>query len=142
VLFSQLSTNGSSAVPKWFWFWDRTFTLRCSRLRGEIPEPLLITCKEAESPAEHGRPLLEVRRCGDGHPPVTERERVIRLNGIGGVRFKTRIEFSIRVFSEARRRDMSSTVRMSYLFLSLMCFPALSKKSGLPASISVHNLCR
>jgi hypothetical protein len=31
---------------------------------------------------------------------VTERERVIRLNGIGGVRFqKTRIEFSIRVFS-------------------------------------------
>jgi hypothetical protein len=42
---------------------------------------------------------LEVRRCGDGHPPVTERERVIRLNGIGGVRFqKTRIEISIRVF--------------------------------------------
>jgi hypothetical protein len=35
---------------------------------------------------------LEVRRCGDGHPPVTERERVIRLNGIGGVRFQTRIE--------------------------------------------------
>jgi hypothetical protein len=31
---------------------------------------------------------------------VTERERVIRLNGIGGVRFqKTRIEISIRVFS-------------------------------------------
>jgi hypothetical protein len=31
---------------------------------------------------------LEVRRCGDGHPPVTERERVIRLNGIGGVTFQ------------------------------------------------------
>jgi hypothetical protein len=31
---------------------------------------------------------LEVRRCGDGHPPVTERERVIRLNGIGGVTFE------------------------------------------------------
>jgi len=31
---------------------------------------------------------LEVRRCGDGHPPVTERERVIRLNGIGGVIFQ------------------------------------------------------
>jgi hypothetical protein len=41
---------------------------------------------------------LEVRRCGDGHPPVTERERVIRLNGIGGVTFETRIELSIRVF--------------------------------------------
>jgi hypothetical protein len=35
---------------------------------------------------------LEVRHCGDGHPPVTERERVIRLNGIGGVIFQTRIE--------------------------------------------------
>src|SRR6267378_3932466 len=46
------------------------------------------TCKEARSPAEHGRPSLEVRRCGDGHPPVTERERVIRLNGIGGVTFQ------------------------------------------------------
>src|SRR5437762_6255160 len=46
------------------------------------------TCKEAGLPAEHGRPLLEVRRCDDGHPPVTERERVIRLNGIGGVTFQ------------------------------------------------------
>jgi len=41
---------------------------------------------------------------------VTERERVIRLNGIGGVTFKTRIEkfdpgFSLRTFvilSEAK----------------------------------------
>jgi hypothetical protein len=42
---------------------------------------------------------LEVRRCGDGHPPVTKREREIRLNGISGVTFqKTRIEISIRVF--------------------------------------------
>jgi hypothetical protein len=31
---------------------------------------------------------LEVRRCGDGHPPVTKREREIRLNGIGGVIFR------------------------------------------------------
>src|SRR5437762_11814172 len=62
------------------------------------------TCKEAGLPAEHGRPLLEVRRCGDGHPPVTERERVIRLNGIGGVRFqKTRIENTIRVFFLTKR---------------------------------------
>jgi hypothetical protein len=30
---------------------------------------------------------LEVRRCGDGHPPVTKREREIRLNGTGGVKF-------------------------------------------------------
>jgi len=31
---------------------------------------------------------LEVRRCGDGHPPVTKREREIRLNGISGVTFQ------------------------------------------------------
>jgi hypothetical protein len=31
---------------------------------------------------------LEVRRCGDGHPPVTQREREIRLNGTGGVKFR------------------------------------------------------
>jgi AraC-like DNA-binding protein len=42
---------------------------------------------------------LEVRRYGDGHPPVTKREREIRLNGISGVALqKTRIEISIRVF--------------------------------------------
>jgi hypothetical protein len=29
---------------------------------------------------------LEVRRCGDSHPPVTKREREIRLNGTGGVK--------------------------------------------------------
>jgi hypothetical protein len=29
---------------------------------------------------------LEVRRSCGGHPPVTERERDIRLNGIGGVK--------------------------------------------------------
>ena len=49
---------------------------------------------------------MEVRRRGDGHPPVTERERVIRLNGIGGVTFKTRIENSIRVFSLKRQQHV------------------------------------
>jgi hypothetical protein len=29
---------------------------------------------------------LEVRRRGDGHPPFTEREREIHLNGTGGVK--------------------------------------------------------
>jgi hypothetical protein len=73
------------------------------------------------SPAEHGRPSLEVRRCGDGHPPVTERERVIRLNGIGGVRFqKTRIEISIRVFlhepsSSAKRSEIDGSRVVSQL---------------------------
>jgi hypothetical protein len=43
---------------------------------------------------------LEVRCCGDGHPPVTERERVIRLNGIGGVTFQTRIEFRSGFFHD------------------------------------------
>jgi len=31
---------------------------------------------------------LEVRRYGDGRPPVTKREREIRLNGISGVTFQ------------------------------------------------------
>jgi hypothetical protein len=30
---------------------------------------------------------LEVRNRSDGHPPFTEREREIHLNGIGGVKF-------------------------------------------------------
>src|SRR6266481_8562170 len=77
------------------------------------------TCKEAKSPAEHGRPSLEVRRCGDGHPPVTERERVIRLNGIGGVRFKNPDRtfdpgFSLRTFvilSEAKLQRSGQSPR-------------------------------
>jgi len=43
---------------------------------------------------------LEVRRCGDGHPPVSKREREIRLNGTSGVKFfsNARIEKWIRAF--------------------------------------------
>jgi hypothetical protein len=37
--------------------------------------------------AENGRPSLEVRFRSDGHPPFTEREREIHLNGIRGVKF-------------------------------------------------------
>ena len=57
-------------------------------ITGEIPEPIIDELEEARSPGEYGRPSLEVRRCGDGHPPVTKREREIRLNGIGGVIFR------------------------------------------------------
>jgi hypothetical protein len=38
--------------------------------------------------AENDRPLLEVRFRSDGHPPFTEREREIHLNGTSGVIFK------------------------------------------------------
>jgi hypothetical protein len=34
---------------------------------------------------------LEVRRSGDGHPPFTEREREIHLNGTGGVKILRRL---------------------------------------------------
>ena len=54
-------------------------------ITGGIPEPIFSEPEEAESLGENGTPLLEVRRCGDGHPPVTKREREIRLNGISGV---------------------------------------------------------
>jgi hypothetical protein len=58
---------------------------------------------------------LEVRRCGDGHPPVTERERVIRLNGIGGVRFqkpgsKLRSGFFANDFCHSERSEESRTL--------------------------------
>ena len=56
-------------------------------ITGGIPEPIFGELEEAESLGENGTPLLEVRRCGDGHPPVTKREREIRLNGISGVIF-------------------------------------------------------
>ena len=56
-------------------------------ITGEIPEPIIDELEEARSPGEHGTPSLEVRRCGDGHPPVTKREREIHLNGTSGVKF-------------------------------------------------------
>jgi hypothetical protein len=43
-------------------------------------------------------PLLEVRRCGAGHPPFTERERVIRLNGTSGVIFLRKAWMFFRAF--------------------------------------------
>jgi len=44
--------------------------------------------------AENDRPLLEVRFRSNGHPPFTEREREIHLNGTSGVKFcDARIEF-------------------------------------------------
>jgi hypothetical protein len=52
-------------------------------------------------------PSLEVRRCGDGHPPLTERERVIHLNGTGGVKFCERpgliVDPGLFSFSGAKR---------------------------------------
>jgi hypothetical protein len=41
--------------------------------------------------AENDRPSLEVRFRSDGHPPFTEREREIHLNGICGVKFWGRL---------------------------------------------------
>jgi hypothetical protein len=44
---------------------------------------------------------------GDGHPPVTKRERDIRLNGTGGVKFpKSPDRTSIRVFCDSLNRDL------------------------------------
>jgi hypothetical protein len=53
--------------------------------------------------AENGTPSLEVSFRSDGHPPFTKREREIHLNGTSGVKFKTRIEKSVRVFYFQRR---------------------------------------
>ena len=42
-------------------------------IRGEIPEPIVDEIQGGLVGAEDDRPLLEVRCCGDGHPPVTEK---------------------------------------------------------------------
>jgi hypothetical protein len=55
--------------------------------------------------AENGRPSLEVRFRSDGHPPFTEREREIHLNGTSGVKIFAMPGSSFRFghFSFARR---------------------------------------
>jgi hypothetical protein len=61
--------------------------------------------------AENGTPSLEVSFCSDGHPPFTKREREIHLNGTSGVKFKTRIEKSVRVlFSTPNAQRPASNV--------------------------------
>jgi len=66
---------------------------------------------------------LEVRRCGDGHPPVTKREREIRLNGISGVKFfsNARIKKLIRAFfyEEKKTRTFNVSAQSRFLDLSI-----------------------
>ena len=95
MLFSQLSTDGSSIDPGLVLFSGSNIYPAMFEITGEIPEPLFEKARRL-SPAEYDRPSLEVRCCGDGHPPVTKRERVIRLNGIGGVIFVKRPELNRR----------------------------------------------
>jgi hypothetical protein len=52
---------------------------------GDVPEPIVDEIRRLGC-AENDRPYLEVRNRGDGHPPFTEREREIHLNGTGGVK--------------------------------------------------------
>jgi hypothetical protein len=79
-------------------------------ITGEIPEPIIDELEEARSPGEHGTPSLEVRRCGDGHPPVTKREREIHLNGTSGVKFsKNPDRISIRVFRDSLLRQTTNS---------------------------------
>jgi hypothetical protein len=57
---------------------------------------------------------LEVRNRSDGHPPFTEREREIHLNGIGGVKFCERLglidESKPFFFSENAEREASKPI--------------------------------
>jgi hypothetical protein len=50
---------------------------------------------------------LEVRNRSDGHPPFTERERVIHLNGIGGVKFYERLGLIVDPSLFSFRSDIS-----------------------------------
>jgi len=61
--------------------------------------------------AENDRPLLEVRFRSDGHPPFTEREREIHLNGTCGVKFCKKPGFDCESrlsFSENAQRRTSN----------------------------------
>src|SRR5205814_6736469 len=91
-------------------------------ITGEIPEPIIDELEEARSPGEHGTPSLEVRRCGDGHPPVTKREREIHLNGTSGVKFsKNPDRISIRVFRDSLLRQTTNSnldSRTTYRFVA------------------------
>jgi hypothetical protein len=79
-------------------------------ITGEIPEPIIDELEEARSPGEYGTPSLEVRRCGDGHPPVTKREREIHLNGTSGVKFsKNPDRISIWVFRDSLLRQTTNS---------------------------------
>ena len=83
-------------------------------ITGGIPEPIIDELEEAWSHGENDTPLLEVRRCGDGHPPVTKRERDIRLNGTSGVKFqKPGSRTSIRVFFSTKEQTLSTKRRRS-----------------------------
>jgi len=55
---------------------------------------------------------LEVRRYGDGHPPVTRREREIRLNGTSGVKISV----------NARIEDFDSGIYVVAVALRRACF--------------------
>jgi hypothetical protein len=63
--------------------------------------------------AENDRPLLEVRFRSDGHPPFTEREREIHLNGTCGVKFWERlgsiIDPSLFLFDQERNVQRSTS---------------------------------
>jgi hypothetical protein len=76
---------------------------------------------------------------------VTERERVIRLNGIGGVRFqKTRIEFSIRVFlhepsSSAERSEIEGYVLLSqHTATGFFDFARNDNVINTPTNLKIH----
>ena len=63
-----------------------------------IPEPLLIEARRLGRPQNMAGLDWKSDAVATVIHPLLEGNGVIRLNGIGGVKFKTRIENSIRVF--------------------------------------------
>jgi hypothetical protein len=80
--------------------------------------------------AENGRPSLEVRFRSDGHPPFTEREREIHLNGICGVKFCRRpgllVDPGLFLFSNAEYQIQAFEIRSLTSTISRDARPARS----------------
>jgi hypothetical protein len=57
-------------------------------ITGGIPGPIIENLKEAKLPGNMTGLDWKSDAAVTGHPPVTKREREIRLNGIGGVKFQ------------------------------------------------------
>ncbi|PYL65443.1 MAG: hypothetical protein DMF25_03645 [Verrucomicrobia bacterium] len=75
---------------------------------------------------------MEVRRCGDGHPPFTERERAIRLNGTGGVK--------ILEMPESKLRLGHFCLRLTWVDRPLRRITLVSSKGLLDPSVEIFRL--
>ena len=77
-------------------------------------------------------PSLEVRLSRGGHPPVTEREREIRLNGTGGVKLYRRPNRKVRAFLFQKANAQRPTLNIQHFNSDSLTDPHLNPLSAPP----------